>query len=485
MDFELIFLSEDTSLIAKGEYENGIKYGLWSYSNADSTFIQGGKYTEKGYKTGFWQIFIGGVERARMLYKNDTLDGKYILFHPNRTAAVTTFFSDGQLEGVWTSYRQNGQQYETGGFKEGKKTGEWKVYHPLMSRVEIRSNYVDGLLDGEFRQYDLAGDLTLKTSYTRGQLDGEWTKYDMGVVIEEGFFKEGKRDSTWSYFEFGSFPSIREYYDEGERTGTWSTYHPNRRKASEITYKDDKPVGASRTWHSNKQLASETRYRLGLEDSIYTEYFRGGELAATGRYELGLRKGPWKFYHENGLLAELGQYENNKKSGNWKTFNSSGRLIAEGNYKFGQETGQWFNYYDNGQLESIGSFTVGEKDGLWGYFHQDGKPMFEERWNDGKLIFVSKFTSDRGKILNTGSLSNGTGERINYRPDGTLFSQGPYKNGLPDGFWTFYDEKERKLMYGMIKAGVKEGQWMIYARNGSVIRVETFLNGELIDSDFR
>lgn len=111
--------------------------------------------------------------------------------------------------------------------------------------------------------------------------------------------------------------------------------------------------------------------------------------------------------------------------------------------------------------------------------------MYEETWREGKLMNLSDFTDEDGEVHSSGNIKNGLGTRINYTASGTKYSEGPYKDGLPNGEWTFFDEKERKLMAGKLVNGVKEGNWMIYARSGRVIRVEAFSNGEMIDSFIR
>ncbi len=208
-------------------------------------------------------------------------------------------------------------------------------------------------------------------------------------------------------------------------------------------------------------------------------------MALTGEYYLGARQGTWKYYHPNGLISELGKFENNRRTGNWKTFSDKGGLIAEGYYILDLEAGQWFNYYDNGSLESIGSFKNGEKDGLWGYFHKNSKPMYEETWQQGKLMSLTDFTDENGEVHSSGNLKNGLGLRINYTVNGTKYSEGPYKSGQPNGKWTFFDEKERKLMDGELVNGVKQVNWMIKAKSVRVIRVEQITNGELVVSYIR
>ena len=111
--------------------------------------------------------------------------------------------------------------------------------------------------------------------------------------------------------------------------------------------------------------------------------------------------------------------------------------------------------------------------------------MFEETYEAGKLLKVSDFTDIDGRTRDMGNIVNGKGVRTNYTPEGKRYSEGPYSEGLPNGQWTFYDEKERKLSAGMLVNGVKEGEWRIYSRTGRAIRIESYSNGELIDSRWR
>ncbi len=105
--------------------------------------------------------------------------------------------------------------------------------------------------------------------------------------------------------------------------------------------------------------------------------------------------------------------------------------------------------------------------------------MLEETYKNGKLMKLSDFTDDDGDKHSSGTLTNGEGIKIGYYPDGTKFSEGPYKKGLPNGKWTFFDERGRKLSAGELINGLKDGGWNIYAKNGKFIRIEMYDNGEL------
>ncbi len=58
--------------------------------------------------------------------------------------------------------------------------------------------------------------------------------YENGQVEQEGFFKDGKLDGTWtSYNENGSKKAVAEYTN-GEKTGKWFFYNQN--SIAEVNY---------------------------------------------------------------------------------------------------------------------------------------------------------------------------------------------------------------------------------------------------------
>ena len=46
--------------------------------------------------------------------------------------------------------------------------------------------------------------------------------------------------------------------------------------------------------------------------------------------------------------------------------------------------------------------------------------------------------------------------------------EGPYKQGIQDGFWTLWDENGNKNLEGSLKDGEKVGKWTYYKKDGSV-----------------
>jgi antitoxin component YwqK of YwqJK toxin-antitoxin module len=84
------------------------------------------------------------------------------------------------------------------------------------------------------------------------------------------------------------------------------------------------------------------------------------------------------------------------RNGKWKEFNRHGVLIAEGVYVDNAKHGTWIEYYDH-----------------------TGTKMIQEDYRYG--VQHGRFTS--------------------YHPNGRIFSQGQFVNGLREGYFNVYDEQ--------------------------------------------
>ena len=92
------------------------------------------------------------------------------------------------------------------------------------------------------------------------------------------------------------------------------------------------------------------------------------------------------------------------RNGKWKEFNKHGVLIAEGVYINDKKHGTWIEYYD-----------------------QNASKMIEEDYRYGVQH----------------------GRFISYHPNGRIFSQGQFVNGMREGYFRAYDEfgKNTRTMF--------------------------------------
>lgn len=71
-------------------------------------------------------------------------------------------------------------------------------------------------------------------------------------------------------------------------------------------------------------------------------------------------------------------------------------------------------------------------------------------------------------------------EKLTYFfKDGTIKSEGLFKNNQMDGEWTFYRATGQLWQVGHFKENEKHGQWIRYDKEGQIEYDETFENGKI------
>jgi antitoxin component YwqK of YwqJK toxin-antitoxin module len=89
-----------------------------------------------------------------------------------------------------------------------------------------------------------------------------------------------------------------------------------------------------------------------------------------------------------------------RRNGKWKQFNKHAVLIAEGNYVNNKKHGTWREYYDH-----TGTIMI-EEDYVHGVQH---------------------------------------GRFVSYHPNGQIFSEGKFHNGMREGYFRAYDEEGKNI----------------------------------------
>lgn len=231
-------------------YFNDAPEGIRREFDADGNLIKGyvfrdGILTDEGItdmngkRQGKWKEFYEtGELRAEGNYKNSVKVGDWQFF-----------FQDKSIEVVGS--------YNT----KGEKTGEWQWYYPNQ-QVMMTENYDDGVLDGEYWEYDENGEIITQGNYVEGEPDGTWI-YHRGTAIEEG-----------------------NYYD-GMRTGLWKTWWEKDKISSEIEFDHDLMNGKYTIYYDNNVIKRAGKYINGERDGIWYDYYDTGELFLTTLYKDG------------------------------------------------------------------------------------------------------------------------------------------------------------------------------------------------------
>jgi antitoxin component YwqK of YwqJK toxin-antitoxin module len=154
-----------------------------------------------------------------------------------------------------------------------KYTGYAIKYFPGGELKEI-SQYINGLIHGEYKRFYKNGQITELTNYSFGSRNGE--------------------SILW--------------YMEGQ-------------KMSSMNYMNGTPTDTTKTWHLNGQLKS-----VGIEDiesgtvSYYSTYFEDGQK------NFELRTTHQKSWYKNGTLKSSAVIKNGKPEGKHKFYNLDGKV---------------------------------------------------------------------------------------------------------------------------------------------------------------
>ena len=85
-------------------------------------------------------------------------------------------FKNGQKEGFWVAYWNNGQLRQKGDFRGGKKDGFWISYHEN-GQLWNKGEWRNGSREGPWITYFDDGRLYFKGDYRKGDPEGPWITY--------------------------------------------------------------------------------------------------------------------------------------------------------------------------------------------------------------------------------------------------------------------------------------------------------------------
>ena len=338
--------------------------------------------------------------------------------------------------------------------------------------------------------------------------------YTTGVISSEGIMKNGNPDGYWkSYFENGKLKS------EGNRKNfeidsTWKFYNEEGKLILEVNYKYGKKNGI-KTTYLDKETIKEN-FISDFKEGYTRYYYPGGKLKMEIPFIKGLEQGLAKEYSPEGNIITLIEYkkgfivdrikinrrdQNNLKQGRWYIFYDNGNVKVEGIYKDDKKEGYFKEYAENGDLVSVWKYIndVKQEDAeevtkvdVQNEYYPDGKLKASGTYRNGIPEGIRREYSKEGEIERSFIYRNGyvIGEGIvkedgakeghwkEYYNDGTLRSEGDYKEGKPVGEWKYFypgGTEEQSGKYSI--TGKMTGKWKWFFENSQLMIEEEYING--------
>ncbi|HOZ15915.1 MAG TPA: hypothetical protein PK784_14085 [Tenuifilaceae bacterium] len=138
-------------------------------------------------------------------------------------------------------------------------------------------------------------------------------------------------------------------------------------------------------------------------------------------------------------------------SGKFRDFYINGHIALDATMKDNSMDGLAIYYHENGKIKSTGNYKNDFKVGLWKYFYKNGQlEKIINFVNDGTPLFVDYYDKNGEQLVING-------------------------NGNYEGYFCSYKATYGYKIKGMLKDGLLDGKWSIYA--SSKIGDEYFENG--------
>lgn len=215
-----ITLFENGKKLQEGNYLNGKEDGLWTswYGEEEKNSRQ---LTIDSQQTEQKQ-----EERQKKdegYYKNGLMEGAWSGWYPNGNKNYEGKIQDGLKEGEWTFWFVDGKMREKGSYSKGKKQGYWEFYHELGGK-ESEGNLVDEKHDGKWMYYYACpeckagenGQKMREESMKKGALHGKATVwYPGGTIQSETNFKNGNPDGEWKQYNKNGILTMDRVYKDG------------------------------------------------------------------------------------------------------------------------------------------------------------------------------------------------------------------------------------------------------------------------------
>ena len=154
-----LYTSNQGNYVKMSNYEHGVLVGDYSELYEDGNIKTKGKYDKAGKKTGLW--IVGekdGSVKDESEYKDDMRNGER-----------KSFFVDGTVSEIRT-------------YKNDKLHGKYIDNRYSTHKVQRERNYVDGKLDGPFKDYFEDGKVEAEGEYLKGNMMSRKTYHTNGKV---------------------------------------------------------------------------------------------------------------------------------------------------------------------------------------------------------------------------------------------------------------------------------------------------------------
>lgn len=496
-------------------YPTGAKKGSYEYKNnqqegKEISYYQNGQLQYELLMTGgkaqgpYIQYYNSGHVKEKATFKDNLYIGRYQSFYnfPENTLSIDVTYEKGKPVGAYKAYFRNGKTSSEGQYnKDGQKDGLWKKYNDEGNLVE-EEEFSDGKSSGSTKYYSDNGKLVEEFVFKNDFLQ-EYKAFDLAGNPVYQNKKEGKNSYDATLYHYNGNKKREGKVQSGKFVGEWKDYNMNGVLIELDNYVEGSKDGKSMTYYDNGKLNTETDYSHGETNGYYRKYFKNGKLKMEGAYIQDKEIGSWITYWINGNQKAVNFYNDGNLDGWQEYYAPNGKREHEEFYELGyvkkrvfydstgvieyevvfeKGTGDMNPKYKNGQTKAKYSYKDDMLKGPFAAFYPSGKPLSNKNFVNGELSGETKYYYPDGTLQWVRSYTDGdiNGKEIAYHENGKVERENDYLYGVQEGKASIYFESgklERQYDY---KNDEIHGKSVIYAENGEIAIERNYKMGYLI-----
>lgn len=202
-----------------------------------------------------------------------------------------------QLDSSWNSTNTNGQ-----------KEGKWRAYHEN-GMLRYVGQFKEGQPEGEFKYFFNSGDLQSVLNFETPKVANARLFYQSGDLMAEGKYINQKKDGLWISYGGSNIKLEEGAYVSGLKEGEWKTYFASGLVSAVSQYENDLQIGEYKSYYENGKLKQESLYANGKLHGLSTFYKSTGKKYLKGIYLNGMRDKRWIYYEDNMKVEKVLEYQ--------------------------------------------------------------------------------------------------------------------------------------------------------------------------------
>lgn len=250
MNFKLIALSCLTILFTFTSFSQlnevdsrGRKQGKWAKKyEGKNVFIYIGEFKDDKPVGTFTYYYPSNKVRAVIIHTPNSDRSEAYMYHENKNLLAFGIYRDTLKDSTWINYGPSGRLSFKENYKKGVLHGEKTIYYvPELKEdkslvMAKQFNYVNGVLDGDVKEYFDDGKIKMTGTFRDGNYNGRVLKYHPnGKLMTEERWKYAVKHGWWkTYTNTGKEIGKKYYYKGKELKGKALTAHMQDLKARGI-----------------------------------------------------------------------------------------------------------------------------------------------------------------------------------------------------------------------------------------------------------